>query len=161
MKVAIGCDHGGIELKNTLISVLTELGHDIDDQGCNSTDSVDYPDFAKSVSSLVKEGICQCGILICGTGIGMSMAANRIPGIRAALCNEMFSAKMSREHNNANILCLGARVIGPGLAATGRAAHAGVEPEAGISAVLICFKGVSLYHWNFLYCLNQNPPCQF
>jgi ribose 5-phosphate isomerase B len=117
VKVAIGCDHGGIELKNTLISVLTELGHDIDDQGCNSTDSVDYPDFAKSVSSLVKEGICKCGILICGTGIGMSMAANRIPGIRAALCNEMFSAKMSREHNNANILCLGARVIGPGLAA--------------------------------------------
>ena len=117
MKVAIGCDHGGIDLKNTLVSVLTELGHEIDDQGCNSTESVDYPNFAKSVGALVKEGKCQCGILICGTGIGMSMAANRIPGIRAALCNEMFSAKMSREHNDANILCLGARVIGPGLAA--------------------------------------------
>ncbi len=117
MKVAIGCDHGGIDLKNTVISVLTELEHEVDDQGCNSTDSVDYPNFAKSVSSLVKDGKCQCGILICGTGIGMSMAANRIPGIRAALCNEMFSAKMSREHNNANILCLGARVIGSGLAA--------------------------------------------
>ena len=117
MKVAIGCDHGGIDLKNTLVSVLKELGHEIDDQGCNSTDSVDYPNFAKSVGALVQEGKCQCGILICGTGIGMSMAANRIPGIRAALCNEMFSAKMSREHNNANILCLGARVIGPGLAA--------------------------------------------
>ena len=117
MKVAIGCDHGGIDLKNTVVSVLTELGYEVEDQGCNSTDSVDYPNFAKSVSSLVKEGKCQCGILICGTGIGMSMAANRIPGIRAALCNEMFSAKMSREHNDANILCLGARVIGPGLAA--------------------------------------------
>ena len=117
MKVAIGCDHGGIDLKNNVISVLTELGHDVDVQGCNSTDSVDYPNFAKSVSTLVKDGKCDCGILICGTGIGMSMAANRIPGIRAALCNEMFSAKMSREHNDANILCLGARVIGPGLAA--------------------------------------------
>jgi len=117
VKVAIGCDHGGIDLKNAVLAVLAELGHEADDQGCNSTESVDYPDFAKSVSRLVKEGKCQCGILICGTGIGMSMAANRIPGIRAALCNEMFAAKMSREHNDANILCLGARVIGPGLAA--------------------------------------------
>jgi ribose 5-phosphate isomerase B len=116
VKVAIGCDHGGIDLKNIVIGVLTELRHEINDQGCNSAESVDYPEFAKSVSTLVKDGKCQCGILICGTGIGMSMAANRITGIRAALCNEMFSAKMSREHNNANILCLGARVIGPGLA---------------------------------------------
>lgn len=117
VKVAIGCDHGGIELKKTVVSVLQDLGHEIDDQGCNSSESVDYPNFAKSVSNQVKEGTCDCGILICGTGIGMSMVANRIPGIRAALCNEMFSAKMSREHNDANILCLGARVIGPGLAA--------------------------------------------
>ena len=117
MKIAIGCDHGGIDLKNTVVSVLTELGHEVDDQGCNSTDSVDYPNFAKSVSLLVKEGKCRFGVLICGTGIGMSMAANRIPGIRAALCHEMFSARMSREHNDANILCLGARVIGSGLAA--------------------------------------------
>jgi ribose 5-phosphate isomerase B len=117
VKVAIGCDHGGIDLKNTVISVIGDLGHEVNDQGCNSINSVDYPNFAKSVSRLVKEGKCDCGILICGTGIGMSMAANRTPGIRAALCNEMFSAKMSREHNDANILCLGARVIGPGLAA--------------------------------------------
>ena len=117
MKIAIGCDHGGIDLKKTVISVLTEMGHEVDDQGCNSTDSVDYPDFAKSVCSLVKEGKCRFGILVCGTGIGMSMAANRIPGIRAALCHEMFSARMSREHNDANVLCLGARVIGSGLAA--------------------------------------------
>ena len=117
MKIAIGCDHGGIDLKNTVVSVLTEMGHEVDDQGCNSTDSVNYPNFAKSVSSLVKEGKCRFGVLICGTGIGMSMAANRIPGIRAALCHEMFSARMSREHNDANVLCLGARVIGSGLAA--------------------------------------------
>jgi ribose 5-phosphate isomerase B len=117
VKVAIGCDHGGIDLKDVVVSVLEELGHEVEDQGCNSTDSVDYPNFAKSVSELVREGKCRSGILMCGTGIGMSMAANRIPGIRAALCNEMFSAKMSREHNDANILCLGARVIGPGLAA--------------------------------------------
>ena len=117
MKVAIGCDHGGLDLKDIVKSVLKELGHDIDDQGCNSSESVDYPNFANAVSSLVKDGNCERGILICGTGIGMSMAANRIPGIRAALCHEMFSARMSREHNDANILCLGARVIGQGLAA--------------------------------------------
>ena len=117
MKVAIGCDHGGIDLKDIVKSVLSDLGHEIDDQGCYSSESVDYPNFAKSVSLLVKEGKCERGILICGTGIGMSMAANRVPGIRAALCHEMFSARMSREHNDANILCLGARVIGQGLAA--------------------------------------------
>jgi ribose 5-phosphate isomerase B len=117
LKVAIGCDHGGLDLKNTVKAVLVELGHEINDQGCNSPESVDYPNFANAVSSLVKDGTCERGILICGTGIGMSMAANRIPGIRAALCHEMFSARMSREHNDANILCIGARVTGQGLAA--------------------------------------------
>ena len=117
MKVAIGCDHGGFDLKEIVKSVLNDLGHEIDDQGCDSPESVDYPNFAHAVSLLVKEGKCDRGILVCGTGIGMSMAANRIPGIRAALCNEVFSARMSREHNDANILCIGARVIGPGLAA--------------------------------------------
>ena len=117
MKVAVGCDHGGLDLKYIVISVLKDLGHEIDDQGCNSSESVDYPNFAKAISSLVRNGECERGILICGTGIGMSMAANRIPGIRAALCHEMFSARMSREHNDANVLCLGARVIGQGLAA--------------------------------------------
>ena len=117
MKIAVGCDHGGLDLKDIVKSVLKDLGHEIDDQGCNSSESVDYPNFARAVSSLVRNGECERGILICGTGIGMSMAANRIPGIRAALCHEMFSAMMSREHNDANILCLGARVIGQGLAA--------------------------------------------
>ena len=117
MKIAVGCDHGGLDLKDIVKSVLKDLGHEIDDQGCNSSESIDYPNFANAVSSLVKDGKCERGILICGTGIGMSMAANRITGIRAALCHEMFSARMSREHNDANVLCLGARVIGPGLAA--------------------------------------------
>jgi ribose 5-phosphate isomerase B len=117
VKVAIGCDHGGLDLKKTVVAVLQELGHEIDDQGCFTEDSVDYPSFAQAVCSLIKDGSCERGILICGTGLGMSMAANRYPEIRAALCAEMFSARMSREHNNANILCLGARVIGPGLAA--------------------------------------------
>jgi ribose 5-phosphate isomerase B len=117
VKVAIGCDHGGIDLKQTVVAVLQELGLDIEDQGCFSEESVDYPRFAQAVCSLVKDGSCERGILVCGTGIGMSMAANRYPEIRAALCAEMFSARMSREHNDANVLCLGARVTGPGLAA--------------------------------------------
>ena len=117
MKVAIGCDHGGIDLKQTVVAVLQELGHEIVDQGCFSEESVDYPNFAQAVCSLVKDGSCERGILVCGTGIGMSMAANRFPEIRAALCTETYSARMSREHNNANVLCLGARVTGPGLAA--------------------------------------------
>ncbi|MCX5875493.1 MAG: ribose 5-phosphate isomerase B, partial [Deltaproteobacteria bacterium] len=95
---------------------LQEMGHTVDDKGCFSTESVDYPDFAKAVCVQVQNGSCERGILICGTGVGMSMAANRFEGIRAGLCNELFTARMSREHNDANVLCLGARVIGPGLA---------------------------------------------
>lgn len=116
MKIAIGCDHGGIDLKNGIVSLLQEMGHEVDDQGCFGTESVDYPEFAKTVCSLVQADRCDRGILVCGTGIGMSMVANRFDGIRAALCHESFTARMSREHNDANVLCLGARVIGPGLA---------------------------------------------
>ena len=116
MKIAIGCDHGGITLKEDLAALIKEMGHEVDDRGCHSTESVDYPEFAKDVCSQVQNGSCDRGILICGTGIGMSMAANRFEGIRAALCHELFTAKMSREHNDANVLCLGARVVGPGLA---------------------------------------------
>ncbi|MBU4260291.1 MAG: ribose 5-phosphate isomerase B [Proteobacteria bacterium] len=116
MKIAIGCDHGGIALKEVILPLLSELGHEVNDQGTNSTLSVDYPHYAKAVCDLVADNTCDCGILICGTGLGMSMAANRNKKIRAALCTEMFSARMSREHNNANVLCLGARVTGPGLA---------------------------------------------
>lgn len=117
MKIALGCDHGGLSLKAEVVQLLFELGHAVDDQGCFSPESVDYPDFARAVCALVQNGSCERGILICGTGVGMSMAANRCEGIRAGLANELFTARMSREHNDANVLCLGARVIGPGLAA--------------------------------------------
>ncbi len=116
MKIALGCDHGGYELKDGVVNLLAELGHEVVDCGTNSVASVNYPDFAEAVCSQVKGGNCIMGVLICGTGIGMSMAANRHPEIRAALCHEQFSAQMSREHNDANVLCLGARVLGPGLA---------------------------------------------
>lgn len=116
MKIAIGCDHGGICLKAEIVPLLEDLGHTVDDRGCYSTESVDYPDFAKAVCAQVQNNSCARGILICGTGVGMSMVANRFEGIRAALGNELFTARMSREHNDANVLCLGARVVGPGLA---------------------------------------------
>jgi ribose 5-phosphate isomerase B len=115
MKIALGCDHGGIALKEVVSALLAEMGHEVDDRGCYSLESVDYPEFAREVCARVQEGHCQRGILICGTGIGMSMVANRLEGIRAALCHELYTARMSREHNDANVLCLGARVLGPGL----------------------------------------------
>lgn len=116
MKVAIGCDHGGIDLKRLVVRQLNHEQIEVLDMGCDSHDSVDYPVFARAVCAAVLNGEADLGILLCGTGIGMSMAANRIKGIRAALCHELFTARMSREHNDANVLCLGARVVGPGLA---------------------------------------------
>jgi len=116
MKIAIGADHGGYELKERLKTVITELGHEVIDVGCHSIASVDYPDFAAAVSTQVVSGSCQSGILVCGTGIGMSIAINRDPRIRAALCHDEYTARLSREHNNANVLCLGARVTGQGAA---------------------------------------------
>ena len=116
MKIAVGSDHGGFEFKEMIISFLRELGRDVDDVGCYSAESVDYPDFADKVCKKVQDGECERGILICGTGIGMSIAANRYRDIRAALCHEAYTARMSREHNNANVLCLGGRVLGPEIA---------------------------------------------
>ena len=116
MKLAIGCDHGALDLKIEVINFLRRKGHDVLDMGCNSLDSVDYPVFAEKVCAAIKDNKAERGILVCGTGIGMSMAANRHRGIRAALCHESFTARMSREHNNANVLCMGARVIGFGVA---------------------------------------------
>ncbi len=112
MKIAIGSDHGGFDLKELVVNHLMNNGHEVVDHGCDSAASVDYPDFAEKVCTEVRNGSCDGGILICGTGIGMSIAANRYRYIRAALCHESFTARMSREHNNANILCLGGRVIG-------------------------------------------------
>jgi ribose 5-phosphate isomerase B len=112
VKIAIGSDHGGYDMKKTVIAYVKKLGHDVQDAGCFSNDSVDYPEIAEKVCSLVQDGVCEQGILICGTGIGMSIAANRHRDIRAALCHEAFTARMSRQHNNANICCLGGRVLG-------------------------------------------------
>jgi ribose 5-phosphate isomerase B len=116
MKIAIGSDHGGYTLKEEVKPFIEKLGHELKDVGCFSADSVDYPCQAQDVCKLVLSGNYERGILICGTGIGMSMAANRFQGIRAALCNGIFTAKMSRLHNDANVLCIGARVTGTGLA---------------------------------------------
>jgi len=116
MKIAIGSDHGGFGLKETVLSALRDGGHEVIDCGCNSIESVDYPDFAEQVCEQVLSGQAALGILVCGTGIGMSMAANRHRGIRAALCHDEYTARLSREHNDANILCLGDRVLGSGVA---------------------------------------------
>ena len=114
--IAIGSDHGGYGLKQAVIKHLESKGFEIKDFGTYSTDSCDYPDYAKAVAKAVLSGECEKGILICGTGIGVSITANRFPGIRAALCGDVFSAQATREHNDSNILCMGARVTGEGLA---------------------------------------------
>lgn len=116
MKIAIGSDHGGFELKEKIRGLLIELGHEVMDLGCYSPDSVDYPVQGREIAKSVASAQCERGILVCGTGIGMSIVANRIPGVRAALCHNIFTARMSREHNDSNILCMGGRVIDPGLA---------------------------------------------
>ena len=114
--IALGCDHGGLPLMKEIISCLEKEGVEYKNYGTFSESSVDYPEYAKKVANAVKEGEARLGILVCGTGIGISIAANKVKGIRAALCHDCFSAKAAREHNDANILALGARVIGPGLA---------------------------------------------
>ncbi len=114
--IAIGSDHGGYTLKQTVMEHLKERGVEFKDYGTYSTDSCDYPDYGEKVARAVASGECEKGILICGTGIGISIAANKVPGIRAALCGECFSAEMCRRHNDANILAMGERVTGPGLA---------------------------------------------
>ena len=114
--IALGCDHGGYSLKEEVKKHLEERNIAYKDYGCDSTESCDYPIYAKKVAQAVASKECEQGILICGTGIGISIAANKVKGIRAALCHDCFSAQATREHNNANILAMGARVVGPGLA---------------------------------------------
>ncbi|MEZ0328652.1 MAG: ribose 5-phosphate isomerase B [Dissulfuribacterales bacterium] len=116
MKIAIGADHGGFELKEMLKGVIAGLGHAVDDVGCYSLEAVNYPEIGKKVVQSVLSKDADRGILICGTGIGMSMTANRYKGIRAALCHDAYTTRMSREHNDANVLCMGARVLGVGVA---------------------------------------------
>jgi len=116
MKIAIASDHGGFELKEDLRAWLAGQGHEVEDFGCFSKVSCDYPDFAEPAACAVAEGKCERGVLICTTGIGISMAANKVKGIRCALCSEPVSASLCRRHNNANMLALGAGMIGPMLA---------------------------------------------
>ncbi len=116
MRIAIASDHGGYRLKAELAQTLRELNHLCDDLGPHHADAVDYPDYAESVARGVAEGVYHRGILVCGTGQGMAIAANKVKGIRAAVCQDVYSARMSREHNDANVLCLGERVVGYGLA---------------------------------------------
>lgn len=116
IKIAIGSDHGGFEYKASIIKALQVKGYDVVDMGTYSPESCDYPIIAKKVARAVAKGDFEKGILVCGTGIGMSMVANKVKGIRAAVCGDTFSARATRAHNNANILCLGQRVVGEGLA---------------------------------------------
>ena len=114
--IAIGSDHGGFELKEKLMEHLSERGLEYKDFGTYSSASCDYPLYAKAVANAVASGECDRGIIICGTGIGVSITANKVRGIRAALCGDCFSAEATRQHNDANVLCMGARVVGEGLA---------------------------------------------
>jgi len=116
MKIAVGCDHGGFEHKNAIAEHLKERGFEVTDYGIYEVKSVDYPEIAEKLCDSIVKGKNELGILVCGTGIGMSIAANKVKGIRAAACSEHFSAKYTRLHNNSNILCLGGRVIGVGTA---------------------------------------------
>ncbi len=114
--IVIASDHAGVNLKKLIVELVRGAGHEVSDLGPGDSRSVDYPDFAHRVAAAVATGEADRGILICGTGIGMSMTANRHPGIRAALCHDAFTAEMSRRHNDANVLCIGARVTGSGVA---------------------------------------------
>ncbi|WP_432653195.1 ribose 5-phosphate isomerase B [Salibacterium salarium] len=127
MKIAIGSDHAGHKLKVEVVKVLEELDVEIEDHGCNCEESVDYPDYALPVAENVASGAADKGILICGTGIGISISANKLKGVRCALVHDVFSAKAARAHNNSNILAMGERIIGPGLA--GEIVRAWLETE--------------------------------
>lgn len=116
MKIGLGADHAGFALKEEIKAYLQQKGLEVVDCGTDSEESVDYPDFGAKVARAICDGICEKGILVCGTGIGISIAANKLPGIRAAVCHDLFTAQASREHNDANILAMGARVLEPSLA---------------------------------------------
>lgn len=116
MRIALGSDHGGYELKRNLKDALADSGHDLVDLGTDSEESVDYPDFALPVARKVASGECDLGVLVCGTGIGVSITANKVAGVRAALVHDVATARLAREHNRANILCLGGRILAPSLA---------------------------------------------
>lgn len=131
MRIAIGCDHAGLALKAEIVGALESWGHDVADVGTHTGDSVDYPDFAHQVAGRVARGEVALGVLVCGTGQGMAMSANRHEGVRAAVVGDVFSAGMTRRHNDCNVLCLGARVTGGGLALQCVEAWLSAEFEGG------------------------------
>ena len=112
MKIAIANDHAAVEMKQEILAYLRELGHEVTDYGTNTHDSCHYPEFGEKVGRIVAAGEADCGVLICGTGVGISIAANKVPGIRAAVCSEPTTARLVKEHNNANIIAFGARIVG-------------------------------------------------
>jgi RpiB/LacA/LacB family sugar-phosphate isomerase len=116
MKIAVGADHAGFALKQELAQRLREQGHEVEDIGTHSTAAVDYPDFAEAVALAVREGRAERGLLVCGSGVGAAVAANKVPGVRAAICHDVYSAHQGVEHDDMNVLVLGGRVIGPALA---------------------------------------------
>ncbi len=132
MRIVLGSDHAGYELKALLVTTLKEWGYEVLDVGTeNATDSVDYPDFAEAVARCVVAGEAELGVVVCGSGIGVSIAANKVPGVRAALAHDATSARLAREHNHANVLCLGARLIGPPVAIDALEAWLQATPEQG------------------------------
>lgn len=138
MKIGLGCDHVSVDLKNTLMEYLKEKGIECIDYGTySSKERVNYPDYGLKVAEAVISGECDKGVLVCGTGVGISLAANKVPGIRAVVCSEPYTAKLSKEHNNTNILAMGARVVGPELAKMILDAWLDAEYEGGRHQVRI------------------------
>lgn len=131
MRIAIGSDHAGFDLKSELAAFLIEAGHQVDDLGTTSTERVDYPDFGAAVGRAVASGDSELGVCVCGTGIGISMAANKIDGVRAAVVHDVTSARLAREHNDANVVCLGARLVGPEVAQESLQAFLATTWQAG------------------------------
>ena len=131
MKIAMACDHGGLRLKNVLKEYLKDNGYEVEDFGTNSEDSCDYPDYAGKAAKAVASGACDKGVVVCGTGIGVSITANKVNGIRCALCHDVFSAKATRAHNDSNMIAMGQRVIGEGLALEILKAWLSTEFEGG------------------------------
>ncbi len=130
-RIAVGCDHAGFHLKSTLVTHLKEAGHEVVDCGTTSTDRVDYPDFGAAVGQAVARGDAECGVCVCGSGIGIAMAANKVSGIRAATVHDVTSAQLSKQHNDANVICFGERLIGDIVALQALDAYLAAEFEGG------------------------------
>lgn len=137
MKLAFGCDHAALELKNHLIEFAKALGHEVDDLGCYTKESVDYPDYGRAVGEAVAAGRANRGVVVCYTGIGISIAANKVHGIRCALCGDPLSARLTREHNDTNVLALGAGIVGKAMAEEILAVWLNTAPEGGRHAARV------------------------